>query len=728
MESRWAARLRKTGVRLAAVLVPALFPFGAAIAQIPPFEEAKTLSSAADPIERDFDIGQSGAGKYKITLSDLGATLTSPGPAPLDSVEVIITRGTTVVAVLEGKDEQGDPPSPVDTMEFDATPGTYTVHVVGVPGPDPGSGPVGVKIESVATPTATVLDLSGTLAPAAQMQSGVSTYQLVLDVPATGDYEMTLTDLAFPTTGTLGTVSAYVFPTGGSSLTACLNLTVQGPCGPIQTATLTAGQKYQLVVGGSLAAGMDGGLFSVNIKSVATGAVLHSRTLELGAVKRISDTSFQLDAGPYTLSRNDLEFPFPLTDASAIVTRAGQLVALADSVTPDAAFTVAADDTPHDVFAYAKADTVAPATGAGTFDVELTPASGPAALSYITAMGDPSGSPVAYAFPINITTGGKYTAKFGDFQFPAALGAARLAVVQNGAIVSKTDPGISSSLTLDATLAVGTATVVVIVKPVATSGSLSQTGGTFGLEMALAGASQNVLDVTQGVGGVVSVRKVSITTAGRYDLKVADLKAPEVFNDLMVVISRGSQKIGTAVVGSGGSNEEGGSATLTDLDLSVGNYAITLVAQPGTDLQASTYSLSMNAAAPAPTVTLTATPTSVASGTVVGLTWTSQGATSCAASSNPSGLWSGTKSAAGTDSSSPVTAETTFTLRCTDANNRTTEKSVTVQITAQNNNGGGGGGGGGAFDWLTLAALALATGLHLGRRRAGGAAAQMTDL
>jgi len=42
---------------------------------------------------------------------------------------------------------------------------------------------------------------------------------------------------------------------------------------------------------------------------------------------------------------------------------------------------------------------------------------------------------------------------------------------------------------------------------------------------------------------------------------------------------------------------------------------------------------------------------------------------------------------------------------------------VTVDIAAQNNDGGGGGGSG-ALDWLTLAALSLAAGLHLGRRRA----------
>ena len=44
---------------------------------------------------------------------------------------------------------------------------------------------------------------------------------------------------------------------------------------------------------------------SVLIKSIDTGVVVHSRTVELGTVKRISDTSFQLSTGGYTLSLND---------------------------------------------------------------------------------------------------------------------------------------------------------------------------------------------------------------------------------------------------------------------------------------------------------------------------------------------------------------------------------------------------------------------------------------
>ena len=494
------------------------------------------------------------------------------------------------------------------------------------------------------------------------------------------------------------------------------------PCPTTQTAHLAAGH-YQFAVAGALLSGADAGVFAVHITSAATGAVLHSRTVELGSVKRVSDSSFQLAAGTYTLSLKDLLFPAALSASTAMVSTAAQVTAVVDVATSEKQFTVAASDTPFNVFAYATPDATA---AAGSYDVEVKPASGAAALSSIQAIGDTSGSPSAYTFPVDIATAGSYRTKFGDFQFPVALSGSRFAVVQNGALVGKTDPATGSALSLDTPLTAGPATVIVVVKPALNGGALAQAGGTFGLEMALAGGTQNVFDATQGVGGLVSVRKISVTTAGHFDITVADLDAPDAFNDLMMVISRGAQKLGTLVVGSGGSNPQGGSATLPDFDASAGNYSITLIATPGAK-HASTYGISMASSPPAPTVTLTATPMSVTSGTTTGFAWTSIGATSCTATSTPAGLWSGTKATSGSDSSGAITAATTFTLRCTDSAGRSGEKSVTVDIAAQNNTGGTSKGGGGSFDWLTLVALAIGAAL---RARAPNRAPcpQVTDI
>src|SRR5882762_2446557 len=59
-------------------------------------DEVHTVGSADSgvPIENSFAI--SSAGTYEVTLTDLGAQL-QPTPAPLVSVRLAVTRGTTVV-------------------------------------------------------------------------------------------------------------------------------------------------------------------------------------------------------------------------------------------------------------------------------------------------------------------------------------------------------------------------------------------------------------------------------------------------------------------------------------------------------------------------------------------------------------------------------------------------------------------------------------------------------
>src|SRR5262249_6155544 len=111
----------------------------------------------AVPVEHDFTI--STAGTYKVTLTDLGAALTPS--APLASVKLAITSGASIVgtpltaaAPLWGGSESG---------QFTATPGTYTVHVIGVPGAAAGSGPIGIQITNTAD-SSTVDSYSATLA------------------------------------------------------------------------------------------------------------------------------------------------------------------------------------------------------------------------------------------------------------------------------------------------------------------------------------------------------------------------------------------------------------------------------------------------------------------------------------------------------------------------------------------------------------------------------------
>ena len=95
-----------------------------------------------------------------------------------------------------------------------------------------------------------------------------------------------------------------------------------------------------------------------------------------------------------------------------------------------------------------------------------------------------------------------------------------------------------------------------------------------------------------------------------------------------------------------------------------------------------TLSLSVTTAFAA-TVSINANPASVTSGTASTLTWSSTGATSCAAS----GGWSGIKATSGSQSVLPVQATSSFTLICSGPSGTPTSASgtATVNVTGSPN-------------------------------------------
>jgi hypothetical protein len=139
-----------------------------------------------------------------------------------------------------------------------------------------------------------------------------------------------------------------------------------------------------------------------------------------------------------------------------------------------------------------------------------------------------------------------------------------------------------------------------------------------------------------------------------------------------------------------------------------GEYSINVLARPAAGADYGTWGFSLVATAPAPVLTLTATPESTASGGTTSLQWSASNATTCTAS----GGWSGTKPAAGTETTAAITATTTYTLACSGPGG-TSSKSTTVSISAS-----GGAGGGGRFDLATIFLLCAMTGLSLCSGRA----------
>jgi len=136
---------------------------------------------------------------------------------------------------------------------------------------------------------------------------------------------------------------------------------------------------------------------------------------------------------------------------------------------------------------------------------------------------------------------------------------------------------------------------------------------------------------------------------------------------------------------------------------------VNFIAQPNATEGAGTYGLKVTQLPTAPVITLTANPSEPTVGSTVRIEWSATNAKSCTAS----GAWSGSKATSGGENSGPITATSTFTLKC-DGDGGSTTQSASVSAVTQSNSGGGGGG---ALGWLTLAGLALVGGARLSRRR-----------
>ena len=646
----------------------------AAHAQAPVLQEIHTLSSTAEPVEQSFGITVAGA--YEVKLTDLGAAFAPPaGPAALAAVKLAVMREATVVKVIDGTGVDGG----VSTAQFDATAGTYTIRVVGVPGTNPLSGAIGVQVTRLSDSNV-VFAISPTLSrPAAVIPPNRVQIEATLTVTSGGDYEVSLADLQLPQS--LTTLTLVVAQLGGGIL-------AQLPGGPSQF-NAPAGD-YPLFVIAESDATVNAGLFSVNVRPTGGGDPIFSRTVELGRVKALGPVT--LAAGTQWLTLADFGFPAPLSQAAAIVTRQGAEAARRGSA-GETAFVAEAGE--HQVFALA---TAADPPGTGAYGVQIRSDAGAAVFSSVQSTGNAAGTTPAFSYSVDVATAGSYRLRLADLQFPAAFGSLALAAVQDGALINPQFVGADSR---NVTLAAGKVTVFVIAKPSSQAGSLANSG-LFGVDLAPAAGGETIFDVTQGVGALFSARKLSITSAGRYQVTVDDALFPKRFLELAAVVTRGADKLGS--IFGGGS---------FPFDAVNGNYVINFIARadPAESTAAGTYVIQAVPVPPIPGVTFEARPGDVQAGNTVRLEWSTQNATTCSASG---GGWSGTKAPSGAENSPVINAATTFTLSCTGIGG-TNQKSVTVNVVAQTSDGGGGG----RYDLLALLLLAALTVHHLtdSRRR-----------
>jgi hypothetical protein len=684
---RGARSLRAVRSLLPAVLALA-FSSGA-LAQTPVASTTHTVVYPGQPpaVEHNFTI--TSAGTYSVTLTDLGAKL--PTPAPLASVAMAVTQGSSVV---------GTPVSAAGTpITFTATANTtYTIHVVGILGNVLGSGPIE---EDVTGSSGEVFSSIDTLAvPTTQTASQVGILAAPVTVTSSGSYTVTLTDLQFPAALQVSAL-LLVDSTAGTSVTLS---------GPSNTSmTLNAGDDCEIIAYGVEASGQPGGLYGVSV-TPASGPAIYSTLVPVGAVTQLQtsasgtpEPSFSLSASA-TLTLSDLAFPTtPLASVgAAVVDATAQTVAA--SVTAVGAQNISSPNTSDtfEVFAYAIAQTPTPDDGSYAVTVQQG-----TSFPFVEAqaVGSPSDTAIQpFSFDTIISSAGTYVATLTDFKFPTALTADALAVVQDGKIVNSTNAAGS----FNGTLSAGPVTLLAFGE----EGGSPASPGLMGIDLSPSGGGSAVFDTTEGIGTGFSSTTFTVTSNTAVQANVADLKFPAALASLNLAVTSGTSLIGQiASAGSSGSFPFTASGNTT--------YTVNVLAQPPTPTNsqesAGTYAMSVD---PSPTVTLTASSASVTSGGTVSLTWNAQNATSCTASASPSNsAWSGSEAtgSGGPVTTSAITATTTFTLSCTGAGG-TASGTATVNVTAASSSSGHGGGG--SMDFGILAALATLAALRLRGLRA----------
>jgi plastocyanin len=631
------------------------------------------LPAVAAPAELAFTATTAEA--LTVTLTDLQA------PAAFSTLQIAVTLGDTLVGSANV-----DATTHTATVAIPAATGNYVLHVVGTPDATQMIGGFGACVTRNADPTPRTCiaadSFSGNIltpsTPSTAPSSGLNTN---FTSTVAGGYTVTITDDVFPVA--LQQVSGGI--TQGSTPVNSTGFTLGA-----NQVTLAAGTTYTLLLGALADATVQAGLYSVHITD-PTGAAVFDRTLPVGTLA--SSTIVNNPAAQtLDLTLTDLMYPAAFANLGVAVTSGSTL--LANLSTPGSNPSIAAPAGNLQVWLY----TVTSGTP-GVYSLSLSNAAASNALLSTTQVVNPSTATTAtsYAFAVDLTAAGSYTLVVSDFQFPAALAATPVATVaQNGAVLQQTSSG-------GFTAAAGYIVVVVNAQP-PVSGS-----GIFGVTVATTGMSpQLLLDQTQSVGATFTNQTVTVTTAGSYDVTLADLGFPADFSSLAVVVSQGSQVLGK-IFG-------GGTFTFSGTG---GSYLLTFVDTPSSTAATATataaatagYGLySVHVASSAPTLTFTSSAASVTAGGAVTLTWTSENATACTASGSTA--WSGTEAINGS-ASVVIPSTESLTLTCTGSGG-SASLSVNVATTAATSSGHSGGG---SVDAGLIAGLA---GLLLARRRRRG--------
>ena len=642
------------------LVVPVLIARAQSTAPLPPQTQLVAASGAPQATQETFTIAAVASGSVQpdlvVTFTDLQT------PAALSAASVVVTQGASIVGTTALAAAATSA-----TLALPAAVGQYTLRVIGTPGTG-GVGTFTVCVAPKATPTACIADAS--LAGNITLQSAaadptLTTFAATLTVVTQGSYTFTYEDEKFPVAlNAANTAPPLALFQGANPIAAPL---------PASPATLSLSPGTYTLLGIAQADPMlKAGLFGVSVSGPGGISLLNTAYPigTLGAASSVNNPSAQ----SLKLTVTDFTFPTALGSASALVTSGAASVGTATAAGGAISFSAPAG--PLQVWSFGAA-----ATGAGTYEVDLTSA---AASLLQTAFGVSSAGSFAYAFITPTLAAGVYQATANDYQFPAALTAVQFAVAQNGAVLKQA----ISVGSLQITAAAGPIVLLVDATPAINGNGLVDVnvqtgGGTPQLEF-------DQLQLVMNVPGGFTSQAINLGTSGNFNVTLNDLLFPAKFQNLAMIGTSAGTVLGQ-VYGAG----------TFPITATPGNYQFTIVAIPAVNQQFGLYGIQIVDAPP--TVTLTASPTSVPAGSATTLSWTTTNATSCTASG---GSFTGTQPTGSGSTSVAVSATTTYTLTCTGPAGSASQTATVTVTQAPAKSGGGGGIGLGFVSFLGLLALA----------------------
>ncbi len=334
-------------------------------------------------------------GAYTVTYSD------EQFPAALvsDSLSLALFQGSTLIAA----------PLPASPATLSLSPGVYTLFAIAQADPTAEAGLYGITVVGPggAAPLLNSAFPVGTLAPASQRNN-----------PSAQNLTLSVTDFAFPTA--LGAAKALV--TNGATMLGSATLGVASPAfaapaGPLQVWTAAT-------------AGSGAGTYQVDLSGASGSLLENAYGVNNGTSLAFAFVTPQpLSAGAYQAVGTDFQFPSALQGLQFAVAQNGAIVQQTAAAGVLDFPAVAAP-------AVLLVDAVAPASGAGLFDVNIQTAGSSPQLVFDRAQGVNASAPFT-SQTINVGTSGSYDVTLNDLKFPAALQNLAMAVSSGGHLVGQ---------------------------------------------------------------------------------------------------------------------------------------------------------------------------------------------------------------------------------------------------------------------------------------------------